>query len=410
MIGRTMELEGWSTYGKFGVQTNDTDVAYPWELQVSPTGRAEGEAGQLVCGSQSTRWMNKYLTLGIGANAKYLETSGSGSSAVILADGMNEKGLTISAQLLHGSKYMTPQDSAGKSNICFVDVVPWVLGNFATVNEVSAALKSQDSSATSIIGPSETQEDFAGFNLHWAIEDAEGKHIVVEVVGGVANIYDNTAGVMTNDPPLPWQLTNLNQYVNLSPNSPTQNNPISVETGVKGVGTVPQQVGVGYNLLGMPSGYNPASRFVRLFYLKQYANLKSPSLDTQAGIATATGLLNNVFIVKGTVAAVAPGKTNGDFTQWSLLKIPARREFYYKDYNNNQWTVIRLDDLAAADFARQAYTGKTGRDAGVITMSIKTGRTGIREGTNRLLAAAAAPRIAPANHRLQKRTLLRGAK
>ena len=81
------------------------------------------------------------------------------------------------------------------------------------------------------------QEDFAGFNLHWAIEDAEGKHIVVEVVGGVANIYDNTAGVMTNDPPLPWQLTNLNQYVNLSPNSPTQNNPISVETGVKSVGT-----------------------------------------------------------------------------------------------------------------------------------------------------------------------------
>ena len=61
----------------------------------------------------------------------------------------------------------------------------------------------------------------------------------------------------------------------------------------------------------------------------------------------ATGLLNTVYINKGTVAA-PPGELP-DFTQYTVLKIPKNSkgspEFYFKDYVNTKWRKVNLGDL-----------------------------------------------------------------
>ena len=119
-----------------------------------------------------------------------------------------------------------------------------------------------------IKGPLRTLRDpFLGQfpGMHFAIDDAEGGHIVVEYIAvsvlvlgeksiqssafhhlkhaccahtlaalhpnlsqqGKANVYDNTAvGVLTNDPPLPWHLDNILAYASLSPKRPNASAPL----------------------------------------------------------------------------------------------------------------------------------------------------------------------------------------
>lgn len=82
----------------------------------------------------------------------------------------------------------------------------------------------------------------------------KGNSLVIEHVEGELKVYDNLIGVMTNSPTFDWHLTNLRNYVSLSPNNPR---PVTVE-GVKGTG-----FGQGGGMLGLPGDYSPPSRFVR---------------------------------------------------------------------------------------------------------------------------------------------------
>merc|ERR1712110_488052 len=91
-------------------------------------------------------------------------------------------------------------------------------------------------------------------------------------------------------------------------------------------------------------------------YLRQYAMLNDPPSARSSAAAVknqsltmVTGLLNNVWIVKGSVAPhVKLGDSMLEFTQFSVIKIPQQREFYYKDYQNAQWKLIRLSELSFA--------------------------------------------------------------
>jgi choloylglycine hydrolase len=55
--------------------------------------------------------------------------------------------------------------------------------------------------------------------LHYIIYDTKGKSLVIEYVKGKLNIYDNPIGVLTNSPGFEWHLTNLRNYINISPKS-----------------------------------------------------------------------------------------------------------------------------------------------------------------------------------------------
>ena len=62
-------------------------------------------------------------------------------------------------------------------------------------------------------------EQLPAAQLHWMIAD-EKECIVVECMADGLHIYDNPAGVLTNNPPFPQQMFLLNQYMHLSPKQP----------------------------------------------------------------------------------------------------------------------------------------------------------------------------------------------
>ena len=60
---------------------------------------------------------------------------------------------------------------------------------------------------------------FPASQLHWMIAD-KGDCIVVECTKDGLHVYDNPAGVLTNNPPFPTQMFLLNQYMGLSEKQP----------------------------------------------------------------------------------------------------------------------------------------------------------------------------------------------
>ena len=283
-------------------------------------------------------------------------TPGTSLTVAITTDGMNEKGLTVSTQVFHQSVlYMQPSapEASGTTNVCFAAFADWVLGTFDSVKSLRKALKH-----TKIVGPKQglvENPDLAVYaGLHWSIDDAS-EHIVLEVLDGVIKMHNNTVGVVTNQPDFTWHLRNLNNFVNLRSEWPS-NLEIQVQTNSSEgsefepeVELVPDvtKAGHGFNLLGLPGDYSPPSRFVRLFYLRQYAMLRfnpPKKRKYKDSIALVTSLLNNVFINKGTVPDRKPGGV-GEYTQYTVLKIPSARLFFYKDYVGTQWRKVRLDKL-----------------------------------------------------------------
>ena len=85
----------------------------------------------------------------------------------------------------------------------------WVLGNFATVNEVKEALKQ-----TQVTGFIFSQWGIVPL-LHYVVVDQKGEKAVIEYVKGELKIYPMQIEVVTNSPPYDWHLLNARNYIGL---------------------------------------------------------------------------------------------------------------------------------------------------------------------------------------------------
>jgi len=179
---------------------------------------------------------------------------------------------------------------------------------------------------------------------HWALADAHGNSAVVAYLDGKLHHWDNEVGVLTNDPPFDWHLTNLNSYVNLQASWPHSKATVHTSSG-----PIPRTVGHGWNLAGIPGDYSPPSRFVRLFYLRQFALLEK-ELSVEEAIAVGTGLVNNVHIIKGTVAGEHPTSAP-EYTTFSVIKVPSSKSFLFRGYTDMQWKQINVGLIRFGDGA-----------------------------------------------------------
>jgi len=324
VIGRTMELAG-----------EHLTVPLNWTAAVHPAGEAMGEPSNCA-GVSATGWRNIYGFVSIDLPMSALLPP---IKAAATGEGINSAGLTVSEHTLRQSVYQTPIDGAHPlgRNVCYQDFTAWALGSFGSVNELVDALHKSDLAVIS------EAEHHSGDGLHWGVDDAHGAHAVVEYLDGVLHVHNNTVGVMTNDPDFSWHLRNLNNFVSLSGSWPQQS--FSAQTEV---GAVPRSVGHGFNLHGIPGDTSPPGRFVKLFYLKEYAVSAVPAKDVDDGVVIATHLLDSVMITKGIVAPdrdVTPKETTFEFTHYSVLKIPQQRKMYFKTYKNTQWKLLQLDKI-----------------------------------------------------------------
>jgi penicillin V acylase-like amidase (Ntn superfamily) len=263
----------------------------------------------------------------------------------MFVDGMNEDGLMASAHIFNGAAYGEPRacgtSSDGTTVIDYAAFIPWALTQHATVAELVAALPRVRVTES---GSAVLRKALTDFNVHWAVRDKSGASVVIEALDGtgVMHVWDNTVGVMTNDPPFDWHVTNTAQYAPLSNGFVRTMNPPKEDAQP----FVPQPRGHGYNLIGLPGGLTPASRFVRTFVAKHLAVTNTrPKTEIEA-IILGAHLLNAVDISDGVVTKTGMLDV-GDWTTWAVIKSPSTGLFMWRSYTNSRWQSINMRDLTA---------------------------------------------------------------
>lgn len=245
-----------------------------------------------------------------------------------IAEGINEAGL--SAGLFFFPRYGSyqPYDAAHNARtLGDLQVVQWMLTQFASIDELMAAVGKVD-----IVGLEKSAV------IHWRIGDPSGRQVVMEIVGGKVHFYENKIGVLTNAPGFEWQMANLENYVNLR--AGTAPNLTLGEVTI-------EPNGGSSAMLGLPGDFTPPSRFVRAAFFRNTAPERATGLET---VLQAFHLLNNFDVP---IAIENPAeKSLPSATQWTAaIDLTARRVYYKTAYNNN----IRMIDLRSIDFSKVKY-------------------------------------------------------
>ncbi len=249
-----------------------------------------------------------------------------------IAEGLNEAGL--SAGLFYFPRYggYEAYNEADRStSIADLQLVPWILGSCRTVDDVKAA----------VAGAHVIAVDPRASTAHWRFTDASGRQVVLEITDGKAHFFESKLGVLTNSPGYEWQLTNLNNYVNLLPGTASQNQLDSLTL---------TSFGAGSGFLGLPGDVTPPSRFVRAAFYQ--ASTPRAATATEA-VRQCFQILNNFDIPVG--IETARGERHADLpsaTQWTSATDMKSGRIYYRTMRNS---AIRCIDLRAIDFGKVKY-------------------------------------------------------
>ncbi len=269
---------------------------------------------------------------GMKYNAKYAAVGAVAFKDIKILDGMNETGLAVGAFYFPTfAKYaaLTPQNQ--NKGLSPADFPNWILTQFGSVDEVRRAVEAGEA----IVAP--TVLDGWGSEappFHYVVYDKQGASIVIEPIEGRLVIHDNPLGVMTNSPNFDWHMTNLRNYISLSPNNAEP---------VKIAGQTFSPLGQGSGLFGLPGDFTPPSRFVRAAIFTATA---TPSKDVQTGIDQVFHILNNFDIPLGASRDVSDGAINADYTMLTTARDPQNLRYYYKSYEDQ---TIRMVDLKQMD-------------------------------------------------------------
>ncbi len=249
-----------------------------------------------------------------------------------VVDGTNEAGLSAALFYFPGYGGYPPYNPEYKDRtIADFQVVSWILSQFSTIDQVKEAMR--NIRVANI--------DSRASTVHWRIVDANGKVTILEITDGVPNFYDSELGVLTNSPGYRWQMTNLNNYVNLMPGAagPTKMGPITLTA-----------FGSGSGFLGLPGDFTPPSRFVRASFLQSYSIPQATGYDSAM---QAFHILNNFDVPLGVQFAQGKAPNNmPSATQWTIATDLKNRMIYYHTMYNR---TIRSINMDAIDFATVPY-------------------------------------------------------
>lgn len=270
---------------------------------------------------------------GLAYSAVYGTVGLSVERTEFIAEGINEAGLSAGLFFfpVYGS-YASYDPDRNDRTLADLQVASWILTQFATIDEVKAAIAS-----VRIVALAE------GAVLHWRIGEPSGRQVVLEIVDGTPHFYENEVGVLTNAPGFTWQLTNLNNYVNLYPGDA----PIHRLSGI-----TLRPTGGNSGFLGIPGDATPPSRFVRAAFYRATAPQRATAFET---VVQCFHLLNCFDIPIGIEHPADDAPDIPSATQWtSAIDLTHRRVYYKTAYNNT----IRCIDLSEIDFGRVSYQSR----------------------------------------------------
>lgn len=234
-------------------------------------------------------------------------------------DCVNEKGLAAAGlNLPFSTKYSEPSKSG--ANISPFELLPYVL---SCCDSIADAKKLLEQITLANIPFSES---LPLSPLHWIFSDKEGSIVFESTSQGTA-VYPNPINVLTNEPPFPFHLSNLNFYMHLSPHTPQNafSAKLPLYTSSFGMGSI-----------GLPGDLSSASRFVRAAFTSENSLCDSTPSDE---IIQFFHILDSVAQPLGLAET---RKGNYEFTRYSSCCDLEACIYCYKTYKNSRITAVDL--------------------------------------------------------------------
>lgn len=219
-------------------RTLDNDFSYGDTVTITP----RNFPFQFQCGRSI---VNHYAIIGMAHIAE---------GYPLYYDAVNEKGLCMAGLNFVGNAVYR-KSIPGRDNIPQFELIPWILTQCGSVQEVKCLLEK-----INVVGTSFSKM-LPCAQLHWIIADRK-ECITLECVAEGMRVYDNPVGVLTNNPPFDMQFFNLSNYMQLSSRSPENHfsNQLALKPYSRGMGA-----------LGLPGDLSSQSRFVRAAFTRTHA-------------------------------------------------------------------------------------------------------------------------------------------
>ena len=233
----------------------------------------------------------------------------------------NEKGLCMAGlNFPFNAEYKEFMED--KDNIAPFELIPWILGKCSCLDEAKQLLKRINIINTNF------SDQVSLSPLHWIISDKTGS-VTVESVKDGLKVYENPWGILTNNPPFDYHLTNMHQYMNLHEKAALNTLNPSIELN---------NYSLGFGALGLPGDYSSASRFVKAAYVKSKSVC---STHEKENVNQFFHILNSVAMPKGCVLC-----PNGkyEYTRYSCC-ITESGKYYYTTYDNSTKICIDMNSV-----------------------------------------------------------------
>ena len=157
------------------------------------------------------------------------------------------------------------------------------------------------------------------------ISDKTGTLTIEQTADGL-KIYDNPAGVLTNNPPFDYQMFNLNNYLNLTAQPPV--NRFCSQLPLR-----PYCLGMGG--LGLPGDLSSTSRFVRAAFTRLNS---ACGCSESESVSQFFHILGSVYQTRG----CAQTEDGYEITVYTSCCNTSKGIYYYTTYENQQITAVRL--------------------------------------------------------------------
>ncbi|KNC84916.1 hypothetical protein SARC_02870 [Sphaeroforma arctica JP610] len=339
VVGRTMDI-----FGNLGSRL----VTHPKDASMGSI---------LSDGSMGMEWAVRNPFVGIDAFGLPITT-----------DGLNTLGLACSVLMLGESVYqrIPAEADARAQSINQLNFCDWALSNFDNVSQVNQSLhngevivtlisvadfKNSLPSVSRILAVSDVVDIPSDIPLtsHYSLHDKDGSSLVIEYTAAGFKTYDNTIGVMTNDPTYDYQEKTLKEYLSLRNPNPV---PVFDSLKPRDHPVVTTSQGLDVNMAGLPGDLSPNSRFLRTA-----VNLNTLIYPTTAELAVdaAKHIINAIEMFAGSVYQdpIKFGDTPDELwvTEWATIRDITNGVYSFRTYTNSEWKHIDLDDL---DFTKGA--------------------------------------------------------
>ena len=267
---------------------------------------------------------NHYAILGMAAVSE---------NYPLYAEAMNEKGLCIAGLNFPDNAFYPDSEDGCRYEISPFELPLWVLGKCASADEAEKLL-----SETNIVNiPFSSEMPLTP--LHWHIADSK-RSLTLEVTKKGTDLCDNPVGVLTNNPPFEFHMTNLSNYMNITAEYPQ--NRLSSKIDLTPYGN-------GFGAIGLPGDYSPSARFVKAVFMKFNSNCECTE---DSSVSQFFHILDAVSVVRGCVMNDA---NKISLTTYSSCMNVTKGHYFYKTYSNSSLIAIdmfkeKLDDRCLKEF------------------------------------------------------------